>query len=126
MKLFSYLQEVLDNALYQKYNVKSFHLRKVETEDKTDCYVVYSLVSTVNINGDGTSILCKYSIDVNFYYERNQVSDDKVSTILSAIKTALKEAGFIIRTGEHDIYDSMGNFKGLNLEFIKVGAPDEW
>ena len=67
MKLFSYLQEVLDNALYQKYNVKSFHLRKVETEDKTDCYVVYSLVSTVNINGDGTSILCKYSIDVNFY-----------------------------------------------------------
>ncbi len=126
MKLFSYLQEVLDNALYQKYNVKSFHLRKVETEDKTDCYVVYSLVSTVNINGDGTSILCKYSIDVNFYYERNQVSDDKVSTILSAIKTALKEAGFIIRTGEHDIYDSMGDFKGLNLEFIKVGAPDEW
>ncbi len=126
MKLFSYLQEVLDNALYQKYNVKSFHLRKVETEDKTDCYVVYSLVSTVNINGDGTSILCKYSIDVNFYYERNQVSDDKVSTIFSAIKTALKEAGFIIRTGEHDIYDSMGDFKGLNLEFIKVGAPDEW
>lgn len=126
MKLFSYLQEVLDNALYQKYNVKSFHLRKVETEDKTDCYVVYSLVSTVNINGDGTSILCKYSIDVNFYYERNQVSDDKVSTILSAIKTALKEAGFIIRTGEHDIYDSMGDFKGLNLEFIKGGAPDEW
>ena len=126
MKLFSYLQEVLDNALYQKYNVKSFHLRKVETEFKTDCYVVYSLVSTVNINGDGTSILCKYSIDVNFYYERNQVSDDKVSTILSAIKTALKEAGFIIRTGEHDIYDSMGDFKGLNLEFIKVGAPDEW
>ncbi len=126
MKLYSKIQEVLDNALYHKYNVKSFHLRKVETEDKTECYVVYSLVSTVNYFGDGNPILNKYSIDVNFYYERNQVSDDIVSTILSAIKKALKEVGFIIRTGEHDIYDSMGDFKGLNLEFIYVGAPDEW
>lgn len=126
MKLYSKIQEALDNALYEKYNVKSFHLRKVETEDKTDSYVIYSLVSTVNYFGDGEPILNKYSIDVNLYYERNQVSDDKVSTILSTIKQALKEAGFIVRTGEHDIYDSMGDFKGINLEFIYVGGPNEW
>ena len=95
MKLYSKIQEALDNALYEKYNVKSFHLRKVETEDKTDSYVIYSLVSTVNYFGDGEPILNKYSIDVNLYYERNQVSDDKVSTILSTIKKPLKKLALL-------------------------------
>lgn len=117
------IQKILDENIYSKYNIPSFHIRKVETKEEHEIYIVYSLVSTTTYYGDGKPILSQRNIDINLYYKKASTSSLSLSNVLELIKSALVKNDFKLKDGEQDIPDSQGIYSGVNLEvFYLEGA----
>lgn len=135
MNVIAVMQQLLDTTLLP-FGVLSNHLRRVkadkienmQVEINNDEYVVYKIVSNrPKTYGDGKPKTSRVYIDVNYYflYEKTDPRYAKVDERLKAIKTAiLSDPHFNIANDESDIPDSDNPYRGVNIEFVYVGAVD--
>lgn len=135
MDLKTIIQQLLDNALLP-FGVISNHLRRVEV----DCienlpvavnngeYVVYKIVSNrAKTYGDGKPTTRRAYIDVNYYYsyEKTDTHYKNADARIKAIKAAmLADPHFRIANDETDIPDTDSRYRGINVEFVYIGAAD--
>lgn len=135
MNVTAVLQNILDTVLLP-FGVISHHLRRVKTESianmqvkvNNDEYVVYRVVSnTPKTYGDGNALTRRVYIDVNYYYlyEKTDPRYSAVDNRLKAIKRAvIADPHFRIANDESDIPDGDNRYRGVNIEFVYVGAVD--
>ncbi len=126
-------QSVLDRVLLPD-GITSHHLRRVEVDQIGDGkikvnrheYVVFRLVSSKGkAYGDGKAHLMRHYIDVNYYYSYEK-NDARVSEVDVRIKKIIREflldRRFRLANGPGDIYDLDNPYRGINLEFLFIGA----
>lgn len=135
MNVTAIMQQILDETLLP-FGVLSNHLRRVKTESienmqvkvNNDEYVVYRVVSnTPKTYGDGKAKTRRVYIDVNYYYlyEKTDPRYSGIDERLKAIKRAvLQDPHFAIANDESDIPDSNNPYRGVNIEFVYIGAVD--
>ena len=135
MNVTTVIQQMLDNVLLP-FGVLSNHLRRVKTDSienmqvkvNNNEYVVYRVVSnTPKTYGDGNALTRRVYIDVNYYYKYEK-TDPRYSAVddrLKAIKRAIiADPHFRIANDETDIPDTDNPYRGVNIEFVYVGAVD--
>lgn len=135
MNVTAVIQQILDTTLLP-FGVLSNHLRRVKTESienmqvkvNNDEYVVYKIVSNrPKTYGDGKAKTRRVYIDVNYYYlyEKTDPRYSGIDERLKAIKRAvLQDPHFAIANDESDIPDSNNPYRGVNIEFVYIGAVD--
>lgn len=135
MNVTAIMQQILDETLLP-FGVLSNHLRRVKTESienmqvkvNNDEYVVYKIVSNrPKTYGDGKAKTRRVYIDVNYYYlyEKTDPRYSGIDERLKAIKRAvLQDPHFAIANDESDIPDSNNPYRGVNIEFVYIGAVD--
>lgn len=135
MNVTAVIQQILDTTLLP-FGVLSNHLRRVKTDSienmqvkvNNDEYVVYRVVSNrPKTYGDGKPKTHRVYIDVNYYYlyEKTDPRFSGVDEHLKAIKRAiLSDPHFNIANDESDIPDGDNRYRGVNIEFVYVGAVD--
>lgn len=135
MNVTAIMQKILDNTLLP-FGVLSNHLRRVEADNiansqvkvNGDEYVVYKIVSNrPKTYGDGNPKTRRVYIDVNYYYlyEKTDPRYSGIDERLKAIKRAvLQDPHFALANDESDIPDSNNPYRGVNIEFVYIGAVD--
>lgn len=135
MNVTAIMQQILDETLLP-FGVLSNHLRRVEADNiansqvkvNGDEYVVYKIVSNrPKTYGDGKAKTRRVYIDVNYYYlyEKTDPRYSGIDERLKAIKCAvLQDPHFAIANDESDIPDSNNPYRGVNIEFVYIGAVD--
>lgn len=130
-------QSKLDKVLLP-FAITSHHLRRVNAEyiEQTNGqkvkvndneYVVYRLVSTRQIYDNGMPTAERVYVDVNYYYsyEKTDSRFAEVRQRINAIVNEFLSDGRIrLANGESDIYDLDNPFRGINVEFLFMGAVD--
>lgn len=118
MNVTAIMQQILDETLLP-FGVLSNHLRRVEADNIAN--------SQVEVNGDGKAKTRRVYIDVNYYYlyEKTDPRYSGIDERLKAIKRAvLQDPHFAIANDESDIPDSNNPYRGVNIEFVYIGAVD--
>ena len=135
MNVTAIMQKILDDTLLP-FGVLSNHLRRVKADKiansqvkvNGDEYVVYKIVSNrPKTYGDGKAKTRRVYIDVNYYYlyEKTDPRYSGIDERLKAIKRAvLQDPHFAIANDESDIPDSNNPYRGVNIEFVYIGAVD--
>lgn len=135
MNVTAIMQKILDDTLLP-FGVLSNHLRRVKADKiansqvkvNDDEYVVYKIVSNrPKTYGDGKPKTRRVYVDVNYYYlyEKTDPRYSGVDERLKAIKRAvLQDPHFAIANDESDIPDSNNPYRGVNIEFVYIGAVD--
>ena len=130
-------QQKLDSVLLND-GILSHHIRRVEVDEikhstkkitvNKDEYVVYRIVSNKGrCYGDGKAQLQQYYIDVNYYYSFDKNSKrfkDADKRIKKITQTFLADSRFRLANGQSDLYDLDNPYRGINIEFLFVGAND--
>lgn len=130
-------QQKLDSVLLND-GILSHHIRRVEVDEikystkkitvNKDEYVVYRVVSNKGrCYGDGKAQLQQYYIDVNYYYSFDKNSKrfkDADKRIKKITQTFLADSRFRLANGQSDLYDLDSPYRGINIEFLFVGAND--
>lgn len=128
-------QSILDRVLLPD-GITSHHLRRVEVDQIGDGkikvnrqeYVVFRLVSSRGaVYGDGKAHMMRHYIDVNYYYsyEKNDARiADVESRIEKIIKAFLSDRRFRLANGQSDIVDLDNPYRGINVEFLFIGAVE--
>ena len=132
------LQSTLDGVLLP-YGITSHRGRRVEVDRieidgkeipvNRDEYVVYRLVSSpTGTYGDGRAMTERKFADVNYYY-RYEKDDSRVKEVMERIKTIKKAllSNPLIRlaNGESDLPDIDSPYRGINMEFLFIGACND-
>lgn len=128
-------QKMLDSILLDE-GILSNHLRRIEVDEiiskgkkikvNKNEYVIYRLVSSRNrVYGDGISKLQQCFIDINYYYsfdKNDKRFKDASKRINSIQKKFLADGRFRLANGQSDIYDIDSLYRGINIEFLYIGA----
>lgn len=123
------VQKILDTCLLGR-GIMSHHLRRAAVTRRTDGgkidhdnYVVYRVATHSNrLYGNGAAILKRVTFDINYYYKDTENNADSVAAaaVVSEIEAAFVAAGWRILSGQTDLYDTGGGYKGINIEVAKL------
>lgn len=135
MNIRTITQTKLDKVLLPD-GVTSHHLRRVDVDKIGDGkvkvnkneYAVYRVISSRDGGyGDGNAQLTRYYVDVNYYYSYEKTDArflDADKRIKAIIKEFLSDKRFRLANGQSDIYDFDNPYRGINVEFLFIGAVD--
>lgn len=135
MDVISITQKKLDKVLLP-CGITSHHLRRVEVDCiesggreikvNRDEYAVFRLVSSsAHRYGDGSPLVCRSYIDVNYYYsyEKTDARYKEVrKRIRAVIREFLSDGRVRLSSGERDVYDLDNPYRGINIEFLFIGV----